>query len=216
MKREERTGRLLLTLLTAFIMVFGVFGAAVTTQPWLGEPGQFENKAVSELDSGKGEIGDAPISADFEEPQEQQGNEVEKDKFAMTPDGSGELVPIDLDELPDRDEKKHEEVEGYTLPSSPSESSHPDVPEQRGTRYPVGTTVDAKGPYGTSGNPYYEGESVDFTADINGDDINNYQFRWDVTGDGEFDTGWSAYGDPDYTHMYRDDMKGEALCQAWD
>ena len=62
--RKESIGRLLLTLLTAFIMVAGVFVAAVQTWSTTTQPGDKPNQlAESELDIETRETGDAPVSA---------------------------------------------------------------------------------------------------------------------------------------------------------
>ncbi|UCF08284.1 MAG: hypothetical protein JSW28_00925, partial [Thermoplasmata archaeon] len=82
--------------------------------------------------------------------------------------------------------------------------------------------VDANGPYGTHQNPLYEGEIVTFNARIINGNAADYQFRWDVTGDGEFDGPgpapdfWGLKGETDYSHQYLDDYYGEAKVEAWD
>jgi hypothetical protein len=82
--------------------------------------------------------------------------------------------------------------------------------------------VDADGPYGTKDDPFYEGDAVTFEAVIIGGDPNDYQFRWDANGDGEFDGPgsapdfWGFKGETDYTHLFCDDFYEQALVEAWD
>jgi hypothetical protein len=83
-------------------------------------------------------------------------------------------------------------------------------------------SVYANGPYGTQRYPYYEGDKVTFTASIFSGNIADYKFRWDVTGDGEFDGPgsapdyWGTFGENGYTHLFLDNNIGLAKVEAWD
>lgn len=83
-------------------------------------------------------------------------------------------------------------------------------------------SVEANGPYGTQQFPYLEGDTVTFTATISGGDVADYKFRWEVTGDGEFDGPgsepdyWGAFGENQYTHLFLDNNIGEVKIEAWD
>jgi parallel beta-helix repeat protein len=82
--------------------------------------------------------------------------------------------------------------------------------------------VDANGPYGTPADPFYEGDLVNFNATIiNGNPL-DYQFRWDVNNDGQFDGPgtapdfWGPKGVTNYTYQFRDNYIGQAMVEAWD
>jgi ketosteroid isomerase-like protein len=83
-------------------------------------------------------------------------------------------------------------------------------------------TVDAGGPYGTQASPLYEGNPVNFVAQISGDINDNYMFRWDLDNDGNFEGPGSApdffgaYGDNDMIHQFNDNNIGLAKVEAWD
>jgi hypothetical protein len=64
--RKETTGRLLLSLLTAFVMVAGALGAALPgiTQDWAPDERTVEYEAESEPEFEMGETGEDPVSAD--------------------------------------------------------------------------------------------------------------------------------------------------------
>jgi hypothetical protein len=78
--------------------------------------------------------------------------------------------------------------------------------------------VSAQGPYGTSDEPFYEGETINFEADILNADASDYYFRWDVNNDGtwEKDDFGTLKGNPTYAHAYRDDYEGLSKVEAWD
>jgi PKD repeat protein len=82
--------------------------------------------------------------------------------------------------------------------------------------------LNAMGPYGTHDYPYYEGDTVPFSAKILHGNPADYMFRWDVNEDGEFEGPgsapyfWGAFGETDYSHQYLDDFYGDAKVQAWD
>ncbi|UCE74683.1 MAG: PKD domain-containing protein [Methanomassiliicoccales archaeon] len=78
--------------------------------------------------------------------------------------------------------------------------------------------VDAKGPYGTVFEPYFEGEEVTLEADIIGGDVSDYYFRWDVNNNGtwEKDDFGVVKGSPTHTHTFNDDHIGQAKVEAWD
>ncbi len=219
--RKETTARLLLSLLTAFIMVAGALGAAL---PGLisqmdGEgsekPSFIEGGAARELESKPSETGDAPVSAD---------TGIMTSKLLTSREGisgipmiseeqRGKINPIE--EKKARDDKKSNE--------EPLESQI-DADIGHGTRNP--DTVDAGGPYGSGipFNPRYEGDPITFTATIEPEDEQeNYKFRWDWNDDGIFDGPGDAStdyfggdGENTFTTTAYDDFKGQALVQAWD
>jgi hypothetical protein len=78
--------------------------------------------------------------------------------------------------------------------------------------------VDARGPYGTSTSPFFEGDTVSFNADVLNGISDDYYFRWDVNNDGiwEKDDFNSVKGNPSYDHVYPDDYIGPAKVEAWD
>jgi hypothetical protein len=86
------------------------------------------------------------------------------------------------------------------------------------TQAQTATGVDAKGPYGTPSNPFFEGETVSFSADVLNGIPEDYYFRWDVNNDGiwEKDDFNLIKGNPYYDHTYTDDYVGEAKVEAWD
>jgi hypothetical protein len=106
------------------------------------------------------------------------------------------------------------DAENTVAPDEPTISFGPSDPE------PLGPTdeVDAQGPYGTPGDPYYEGDNVTFDADIINGSIMDYRFRWDVNNDGEWerDFGETTEGETTYTHKFADDHIGLAKVEAWD
>jgi hypothetical protein len=78
--------------------------------------------------------------------------------------------------------------------------------------------VDAQGPYGTPTSPFFEGDTVNFEADIINGDSNDYFFRWDINNDGiwEKDDFGTLKGDPSYSHEFTDDFEGVSKVEAWD
>ena len=202
MNRKETLGRLLLTLLTAFVMVAGAFVAAVPS--FMDESETSDAVAVRELDEQTRVGGEAPSSAYTEEPAITLIEQANREAISNNPDPMVEESP-------------------YTRISKPevqSNSMFEETPAQpdRGTR---AASIDAGGPYGTISDPLYEGEAVNFDATFTGDDPALYQFRWEVTGDGVYDgpgtgDGWGAYGEMDYDHTYLDNNVGDVTVQAWD
>jgi hypothetical protein len=158
-----------------------------------------------------GATGDAPVSAFNTETTAQEFAQMESSE--PTQDSGIDDVFMITPERPSEPTNDEPITTDTVIPPAP----------ERESRYPPGTTCDGNGPYGTIDDPYYEGEDIDFTATINGDDIDNYQFRWDVNSDGQFDGPgpaaddfWGDYGDPDYTHTFLDNNMQDALVQAWD
>jgi PKD repeat protein len=80
------------------------------------------------------------------------------------------------------------------------------------------TAVDAMGPYGSPSAPYFEGDTVNFGAQIINGSNSDYLFRWDVNDDGiwEKDFPGSVKGDPYFSHKFTDDLIGNAKVEAWD
>jgi len=78
--------------------------------------------------------------------------------------------------------------------------------------------VDALGPYGTPGSPYYEGDTVNFEADILNGNVSDHYFAWDVNNDGKWERALyqANKGDPYYSHTFYDDHIGLAKAAAWD
>lgn len=78
--------------------------------------------------------------------------------------------------------------------------------------------VDANGPYGTPTMPYFEGDSVNFNADILNGNTNDYFFRWDINSDGTYekDDFGVEMGNSTYCHEFTDDFTGSARVEAWD
>jgi hypothetical protein len=204
MNRKETLGRLLLTLLTAFVMVGAAF---VSAAPHFLDEGEPSSVAVRELDEETRVAGEAPVSA----------TDIGQETFAS--EGS-EITEGDLESLGEsapaiqRIFSDHEIERQESLPSEPSTTI-----EESGTR---AATVDAGGPYGTQANPYYEGNPVNFVAQIAGDINDNYKFRWDLDNDGEYEGPgagpdyWGAYGDNDLNYQFNDNNIGQAKVEAWD
>jgi hypothetical protein len=212
--RKETTGRLLLSLFTAFIMVAGALSTAlpILSTEWNGEEAAIptvEGEADSEMELEMSEAGDIPASA---------MSDAEIDTIANLPEGSmgAPNVAVSMQEDPDL-ELDEESIEEEPNPISEGLSTH-------GTRNP--DTVDAGGPYGSGipFDPVYEGDPIDFDGQIEPtDEHDNYKFRWDVNNDGNFDgPGDSSTeyfgedGESSMTHTFYDDYKGMALVQAWD
>jgi PKD repeat protein len=107
-----------------------------------------------------------------------------------------------------------EETENQDAPEDPIISYGPSDPE------PLGPTdeVDALGPYGTPGDPYYEGDNVTFDADIINGSVMDYRFRWDVNNDGVWERNFweTTEGETIYVHEFTDDHIGLAKVEAWD
>lgn len=82
------------------------------------------------------------------------------------------------------------------------------------TRASDGAMVDINGPYGTKENPYCVGDIVTFEATIIGDNIDEYEFRWDINNDGTFETTWDPY--PIYNFVFTEPFIGIAKVEAWD
>jgi hypothetical protein len=76
----------------------------------------------------------------------------------------------------------------------------------------------AGGPYGTFESPLYEGDLINFQAEIINGDVSDYFFRWDTNNDGiwEKDDFGSQKGSPTYSHVYKDDYVGLSKVEAWD
>jgi hypothetical protein len=205
--KKESIGRLLLTLITAFVMVSGVFGAANWSDTQSDD--RTDQIADGDFDLENGETGDAPVSAID---SDSVISEVSTSPITDSPQNDDRIVtdPIEL-----------RSPNGYVNEDIVSESD--DVVEAHGTR---AATVDANGPYGEfpPGFPYYEGETVPFDGTIVGGDPANYYFRWDVTGDGNYEMnhfpaswgGDDVKGVADFDHEYRDNFVGEGTLEAWD
>jgi hypothetical protein len=206
--RKESIGRLLLTLLTAFVMVAGVFGAAVKT--WSSnEATEGSNQATMEIAAGDIDTrpsvtGDAPVSA-----IDSETNELchMTDLLSTSSTDSESNVP-DIMQLDTKDDS--------------GDSIDDMSPSAHGTR---ALPVDANGPYGEmppNGTPYLEGDTVPFSADMIGGNNADYKFRWEVTGDDEYDGPgpapdyWGAYDENTYSHPYKDNHVGVATAEAWD
>jgi hypothetical protein len=201
MNRKETLGRLLLTLLTAFVMVAGAFAVALPTLTTEVEtPASVD---VRESDMETRVAGEAPASAFT---TETQGNTITERQISESsiPD------PMVM-EIPETGPTARTERTGTA-------TTEPQTPSSSGTR---AATVEAYGPYGTMTDPLYEGEAITFESDVIGDINDNYQFRWDVTGDGVFDgpgagAGWGAWGESDFDYTFLDNNLGVATVQAWD
>ncbi len=206
--RKESIGRLLLSLVTAFVMVAGVFGAAVQTWSIESPTGEELNQpiseiAASELDMKTGGTGEAPVSA-IPQLSISSASESESEIPAGFEMNTGDL---DVDFTNDG-----EQVSGMSS----------EVPLDHGTRQ---VSVDANGPYGErppDGIPYYEGDTVLFEADIIGGSVDDYVFRWDVDDDEVWDGPgaapdyWGGKGESAYTKDTTDNHIGEAKVEAWD
>jgi hypothetical protein len=194
--RKESTGRLLLTLLTGFVMIVGVFGAAVNTSFIETADTPFSSVADSEQDVKTREMGDAPISA------------LSEDFSTTFADSNVEgteqpaMIPVVDEHI------KETKKDDYSQATS--------QPEATGTR---ATGIDADGPYGTPSMPFIEGDSVTFSATTipAGEEANHY-WRWDVDGDDvwDMDEFGGTMGVTDYTHDFTDNHIGQAKVQAWD
>ncbi|MHA2068254.1 MAG: hypothetical protein ACXABY_28160, partial [Candidatus Thorarchaeota archaeon] len=188
--RKENVGRLLLTLLTAFVMVAGVFGAAVNSTI-----SSVESPSTPAVDSEQvmntREMGDTPISAFSNQETEIMAGTLDDLNLPST-EGATEVAPA-----------KEAPANTETVFS-------------QGTR---AAGVEAYGPYGTQAAPYFEGDPVAFESDITGGGSNSdYYFRWDVNGDGvyEHDDFGVVKGTSDYTHTFKDNAIGQATVEAWD
>jgi PKD repeat protein len=119
-----------------------------------------------------------------------------------------EKISMDSEELISADEPEIEEE-----PINPI-SYGPGDPEPLGNS----VEVDALGPYGTPASPYYEGDTIDFQADIIDGNETDYYYRWDVDNDGLWETFFkdSPKGDYNYSYTFLDDYNGQAKVQAWD
>jgi hypothetical protein len=209
--RKESIGRLLLSLLTAFVMVAGVFATAVFTAQveWNEAPSVTVNDdAAGELEREKSVVGEAPISAISGE--QTNGMFTSRSRTTSGNSDTPATPMIAFDEI----EEQRDEPE-FERPERPTTTT-PD----RGTRAP---TLDANGPYGTKDDPKYEGEEIDFTATIIGGNNNDYKFRWDLESDGVYEgpgsgpDGWGGYGESDMEdYEYLDNAVGLATCEAWD
>jgi hypothetical protein len=192
--RKESTTRLLLTLLIAFVMVAGVFGAAVNTSFIETADLPSAEVAVSEPDTKTRGMGDAPISA--------------LDGQMAT--AFGELAPEDASIVQAIPVENPE-------PLKPKDNTMAtSVPETTGTR---ATGVEAGGPYGTESTPYIEGDSVTFDAEtIPAGEEGDLYWRWDVNGDmvWDMDEFGGTKGITTYTHDFADNHIGQATVQAWD
>jgi hypothetical protein len=214
MNRKETLGRLLLTLLTAFVMVGAAFVTA--TSSFIDEATPSELVSVRELDEENRMAGEAPASAqDIEAGTASfatNAAETNPEKDFMNPSAEPYLSEKEMEELraagPDRSIR--EEV------AQPADEY---MEVDHGSRAPV---VDAGGPYGTQAAPLYEGNPVNFVANVVGDANSNYKFRWDVDNDGEYEGPGSApdyfgaYGDNDLNYQFNDNNIGLAKVEAWD
>ncbi len=224
--------------MTAFVMVAGVFSAAVYTDSnsWSAEQGQ--PIAISEQEEGMGGAGEAPASAfansestietsltsmtdtDFEAPP--QPMEVP----LIEPMGDSTLgLPNMEGETPSKQVRMDGGAQKEIIPS---ESDLKSI-EPAGTRSPD-PVVDAGGglgPYGTEVpfDPYYEGDPIPLmaTVDDDGEDVTSaFMYRWDYRNDGSFDGPgaapdyWGALGDNTDTTFFYDDHQGTTRVQAWD
>jgi hypothetical protein len=208
--RKESIGRLLLSLLTAIIMVAGVFAAAVYTNYSGMEESPSSPVEASELEMEAREAGEAPVSAleemgpaSFGEQAEVQVAKAYRPNEIEVP--AGDEVPKDMFYREETDEKT--------------------IKMTHGTR---ALGIDANGPYGElppAGVPYTEGDTVPFHAEtIPAGEESSHYWNWEVTGDGVWDVNHIApYGgdgvigvDYNYPHLYKDNMMAEAQCEAWD
>jgi hypothetical protein len=199
--RKESIGRLLLSLFTAFIMVAGVFGAAVITQSLDWAPSQpSENMAASEPEGELGGVGEAPTSAIIGNSELNTAEPQVDDPLAVTFEEMQQL-------------KESEATE-----ETSSEPTLVSYLEERGTRYPPGASVDANGPYGTPTDPLYEGWSTTLSATITGDDPANSWIAWDLEDDGyyEIELGDYPQGQMDIPYTFTDNFAGQARVRAWD
>jgi hypothetical protein len=170
--RKESMGRLLLTLLTAFIMVAGVFGAAIQTWSFTSNDGDRPNQiADSELDMKTRETGDEPVSA-----SDSDLNTIDGEKTGQWSLRNGDSVQLKNCIITDTiaDQNPNADTTDLENPTST------DVIEAHGTR---AITVDAGGPYGEMppGIPYIEGDTINFDATISGGNVADYYFRWEIT-----------------------------------
>jgi hypothetical protein len=223
--RKENISRLLLSIMTVFVMVVGVFAAAINTisvERDESEGSFLENQvAEEELELRTSEIGEAPISA-FETNGEQENTIIKADEPRIaSPTGDIGTVPVMPEDFVQPERLVTEQTtQEYSVPSFVEESGA----AERGTRYPPGAGVDANGPYtGLS-----EGLSTTFDASIYGDSQDNYWFRWDVNGDGKWDgpqpmgdvMGYPDWGldkgEAEYPHTFCDNFDGLAVVEAWD
>jgi hypothetical protein len=202
--KKEIIPKLLLSLVCAFVLVSGVFGAAVTTlsQDAGEETGlPTVNIAASEQEMRLGDAGEAPASA-------LESATTSASTSTQVTAGDSEIgMPatqrIETDEV-DQDINVVETT-----------------PESHGTR---GAPVDFGGPYGEipPGTPYFEGDNVPFQANMVGASNSDYRFRMDVNDDGIYDgpgagpDGWGNFGQNDYTHTFGDNHVGVANVEAWD
>jgi hypothetical protein len=186
MKRKETLGRLLLTLLTAFVMVAGAFVAAVPANT-----GQDESPsmpvAVRELDGGTSEAGEAPAGATFKELEPEEQSNIMAVGNEDLPDLPQSVDPWEM-EIPEEDLNNMDTSKELYLANK---AEYDNGLEQESTAESAITdsdtrsaTVDAGGPYGERDAPLYEGNPVNFEAQIAGDINDNYMFRWDVNDDG--------------------------------
>jgi hypothetical protein len=232
--RKESIGRLLLCLLTAFIMVAGVFGAAVyeSSTDWAThKPSQAtENEAASELEIRSNGVGDAPTRVELTEIPMTNSAEPETSSAS-----SMDVFSLDMsDKTPNMDVPDQPQGQGtYWGELENDETSTPlrDVPEDHGTRPAPGAYIDADGPY----TGYFEGWPITLQSEIYMDDPMNYRTRWDLEDDGEWDGPtdpsidpecWSStdvgspkgpgYGVTDWSFDLRDNYQGECRVQAWD
>lgn len=201
--QKESIGRLLLSLLTAFIMVVGVFSAAVYNNVYTGDEGSVTSTdiiAPSEPEIGRSEAGDAPASANDRDTQLPTN---------MRQPSTQTSTVIPLSDVEDRNDQN-----GNSRVSPSTSSAGQTQAEPHGTRIAPGAYVDAGGPYGTESNPMNEGDATVFWATIHDDDPLNYEYRWDINDDGEYESDWSS--DPFYFHTFIDDHQGVARVQAFD
>jgi hypothetical protein len=217
--RKESISRLLLTMVTAFVMVAGVFGAAVTTFSVNTMDGEL-NQSVSQMAVGDSGMqtdgtGDAPVSViDTNDFSTDDGEATIKSDFSLSTSNIGES------EIPEGFEYVDPDYEPI-YDGLVSEESEP-LPE--GTRALPGSGVDANGPYGElpPAAHYYEGDTVIFEASIIGGLNSDFMFRWDVNDDGQWDGPgaapdyWGAKGETDFVMDFLDNHYGDALVQAWD
>jgi hypothetical protein len=127
--RKESIGRLLLSLITAFIMVLGAFGAAVTSFSQMEQP-DVPLAAENELDEGTREIGEAPISADIQEQEAQwtaqsEGKDTDRPSF---------ISAREMDDLPENDLYYRESMDEPEVPLAGEDTMY--LSQERKTRSP--------------------------------------------------------------------------------
>jgi hypothetical protein len=216
--KRGKAGRLLLCLLTVFMMVTGGFAAFVTGDT----ASTAQPTAADEPGSELGEIGKQPISS--EQANREPAIDGLSDSWtASNPEPTRTQTKETSTEqktaMPSDTNPRQEPTEMATPLGSGTITStqEPIILDSPGMN-PMAITLDANGPYGTMADPKYEGETVDFHGTITGEDPANFDTRWDVDNNGVWDTpGVDGWGDHlDYTHVFTDNSLEGATLQATD